>query len=74
MEAISITRHFAYLMRKNKRIRRISRIGFAKRVHAEPQKIEIKLTVHASIIARKGEMVLALHALNGIGGLKSSGG
>jgi hypothetical protein len=34
----------------------------------------MKLTVHAAIIARKGEMALALHLLNGFGGLKSFGG
>jgi hypothetical protein len=73
MEAISTTHRSAYLMRKNKRIRRISRIGNAKRVQAESWKIEMKLTVHATIIARKGEMALALHILNGLDGLKSSG-
>jgi hypothetical protein len=46
---------------------------FAKRVHVELRKIEMKLTVHAAIIARKGEMAVALHILNGLGGLKSSG-
>jgi hypothetical protein len=34
----------------------------------------MRLTVHASIIARKGEMALALQILNGLGGLKSFGG
>jgi len=33
----------------------------------------MKLTVHAIIIARKGEMALALHILNGLGALKSFG-
>jgi hypothetical protein len=33
----------------------------------------MKLTVHATIIARKGGMALALHILNRLGGLKSSG-
>ena len=60
-------------MKKNKRIGRISGIGFAKGVRAEPRKIETKLTVHAAIIARKGEMALALQILNRLGGLKSFG-
>jgi len=33
----------------------------------------MKWTVHAAIIAQKGGRVLALHILNGFGGLKSSG-
>jgi hypothetical protein len=33
----------------------------------------MKSTVHATIISRKGGMALALHLLNGLDGLKSSG-